>query len=67
MGMRRAFAAVADDKEHIVVVNSFSKTYDMTGWRLGWVQASERAIRIMSSTGIARTLSGHPWRAVRCL
>ena len=45
----RSFAEVADDKEHIVVVNSFSKTYNMTGWRLGWVQASERLIKLMTS------------------
>lgn len=45
----RSFAEVAEDKEHIVVVNSFSKTYNMTGWRLGWVQASERLINLMTS------------------
>jgi aspartate/methionine/tyrosine aminotransferase len=45
----RSFANVADDKDRIVVVNSFSKTYNMTGWRLGWVQASERTIKLMSS------------------
>ena len=40
-----SFARIADDKERIVVVNSFSKTYNMTGWRLGWVQSSESVIR----------------------
>jgi aspartate/methionine/tyrosine aminotransferase len=44
-----SFARVADDKEHIVVVNSFSKTYNMTGWRLGWAQASARMVKTMSS------------------
>jgi aspartate/methionine/tyrosine aminotransferase len=44
-----SFARVADDKEHIVVVNSFSKTYNMTGWRLGWAQASAPMVRAMSS------------------
>ena len=44
-----SFARVADDKDHIVVVNSFSKTYNMTGWRLGWVQASARMVKTMSS------------------
>jgi aspartate/methionine/tyrosine aminotransferase len=29
------------------VVNSFSKTYNMTGWRLGWAQASESIIRTL--------------------
>jgi aspartate/methionine/tyrosine aminotransferase len=34
-------------REHLIVVNSFSKTYNMTGWRLGWAQASARTIRLM--------------------
>ena len=29
------------------MVNSFSKTYNMTGWRLGWAQSSERIIKTM--------------------
>jgi aspartate/methionine/tyrosine aminotransferase len=31
----------------VIVVNSFSKTYNMTGWRLGWAQGGERTIRLM--------------------
>jgi aspartate/methionine/tyrosine aminotransferase len=42
-----SFARVLADKERLIVVNSFSKTYNMTGWRLGWVQSSERVIRQM--------------------
>ena len=42
-----SFASIADDKDRLVVVNSFSKTYNMTGWRLGWAQGSERMIRAM--------------------
>lgn len=30
------------DTDNVVVVNAASKTYSMTGWRLGWVVASER-------------------------
>ena len=30
-----------DRREHIILVNSFSKTYAMTGWRLGYLIASE--------------------------
>jgi aspartate aminotransferase len=33
--------------DRLLVVNSFSKTYNMTGWRLGWAQGSERMIRLM--------------------
>lgn len=42
-----SFARVMPDKDRVVVVNSFSKNYNMTGWRLGWAQASERTIRVM--------------------
>jgi aspartate aminotransferase len=42
-----SFACVAADKDRVIVVNSFSKTYNMTGWRLGWAQSSERVIRTM--------------------
>lgn len=42
-----SFARVAPDKDRVIVVNSFSKSYNMTGWRLGWAQAGERTIRMM--------------------
>jgi aspartate aminotransferase len=42
-----SFAWVAADRDRVVVVNSFSKTYNMTGWRLGWAQGSEPFIRLM--------------------
>jgi len=42
-----SFARVADDRDRVIVVNSFSKTYNMTGWRLGWAQSGERTIRLM--------------------
>jgi aspartate/methionine/tyrosine aminotransferase len=51
MPIAPSFARVAEDKEHLIVVNSFSKTYCMTGWRLGWAQASETMIRAMT-TGV---------------
>ena len=42
-----SFARVMPDKSRVIVVNSFSKSYNMTGWRLGWAQASEPIIRVM--------------------
>ena len=42
-----SFARVGGDRDRLIVVNSFSKTYNMTGWRLGWAQANERVIRTM--------------------
>jgi aspartate aminotransferase len=35
------------ESDNVVVVSACSKTYSMTGWRLGWVTASERRIERM--------------------
>src|SRR5262245_24370443 len=43
-----SFARIAGDREHLIIINSFSKTYNMTGWRLGWAQASTGLIRAMT-------------------
>jgi aspartate/methionine/tyrosine aminotransferase len=45
--LAHSFARVVSDKDRLIVVNSFSKTYNMTGWRLGWAQASEKVIQLM--------------------
>jgi aspartate aminotransferase len=42
-----SFALAGADRDRLIVVNSFSKTYNMTGWRLGWAQASERTAKVM--------------------
>ncbi len=42
------FAAVATDRDHVVVINSFSKTYNMTGWRLGYALANEQLVELMA-------------------
>ena len=44
-----SFARIAGNHDRLIIVNSFSKTYNMTGWRLGWAQASESVIRRMYS------------------
>jgi aspartate aminotransferase len=40
-GMRSApsFLTLADDQDRLIVVNSFSKAWSMTGWRVGWMVA----------------------------
>lgn len=35
------------DSDNVIVVNACSKTYSMTGWRLGWVMGSNRRIERM--------------------
>lgn len=32
-----SFLALAEEDDRLIVVNSFSKTWSMTGWRLGWM------------------------------
>jgi aspartate/methionine/tyrosine aminotransferase len=40
-----SLARIVENKDRLIVVNSFSKTYNMTGWRLGWAQTSEAIVR----------------------
>ncbi len=40
----RSFLSHLDDDGHVVVINSFSKTWAMTGWRLGWITAPRRVV-----------------------
>jgi aspartate aminotransferase len=43
-----AIAAAQDGlQDRVIIANSFSKTYNMTGWRLGWAQSTERTIKTM--------------------
>ena len=38
-GRAPAFLDIADDEDRLVTVNTFSKAWQMTGWRLGWIDA----------------------------
>ncbi|NCC22093.1 MAG: aminotransferase class I/II-fold pyridoxal phosphate-dependent enzyme [Alphaproteobacteria bacterium] len=44
-GIRRApsFLDVADPDDRLIVINSFSKNWAMTGWRMGWMVVPEEA------------------------
>ena len=42
-----SFARIEANRDRLIVVNSFSKTYNMTGWRLGWAQTGARTIKAM--------------------
>lgn len=42
-----SFARIEPNRDRLIIVNSFSKTYNMTGWRLGWAQSSETIIKAM--------------------
>lgn len=41
-GVAPSFLDLADRDERVIAVNSFSKAWLMTGWRLGWLVAPER-------------------------
>jgi aspartate aminotransferase len=44
----RSIASVSDwMRAHAIVVNGVSKTYAMTGWRIGWAAGPEKVIRAM--------------------
>src|SRR4249919_1068024 len=46
-GLDYAFTAetAASISEHVVVINSFSKYFCMTGWRIGWMVVPENLVR----------------------
>ena len=45
-----ASTALASDDD-AVVINSFSKYYCMTGWRIGWIVVPERLVRPIETAG----------------
>jgi aspartate/methionine/tyrosine aminotransferase len=46
-----SFARLVRDFEHLIVINSFSKTYNMTGWRLGYALTNEKLVTLMTKLG----------------
>ena len=51
-----SFLDICDDEEQLLLANTFSKNWAMTGWRVGWLQAPralgpaiERIIQVTSS------------------
>lgn len=45
-----SFAALGNEvKERTVLVNGVSKSYAMTGWRIGYILANEKAAKVMGS------------------
>ncbi len=41
-----SFLDITDKNDLLIVVNSFSKSWAMTGWRLGWVTIPENMLKI---------------------
>ena len=59
---RRApsFMDIVDENERIIFVNSFSKNWAMTGWRIGWIKAHPALAQVFenliqfSTSGVAQ-------------
>ncbi len=47
-GQRFSAGSVSEAKEHLVVIGSLSKTYAMTGWRLGYALAPKEVVAGMA-------------------
>ena len=66
-----SFAALGEDvKEHTVLINGVSKSYAMTGWRIGYAATNERLAKVMGnylshSTGAPSSIA--QWAAVDAL
>ncbi len=63
-GSQRGMASYVDAPERVLTVNACSKTYAMTGWRLGWLAGNEdvigAAVKLHQSTSsCASSLSQH--------
>ena len=44
----RSISAIPEMRDRTIVIDTFSKTYMMTGWRVGWVVAPEPIIEMLS-------------------
>lgn len=62
-GSYTSIASLDDDiKEHTILINGMSKSYAMTGWRIGFAAANKKIIKVMAnylshSTGSPCTIS----------
>src|SRR6056297_17988 len=51
----RGAASYVDSPENVLTVDSCSKTYAMTGWRLGWLAGPEQVVDAVTSVGESTT------------
>ncbi len=71
-GKKAVSVSTLDDeiRQHTILINGVSKTYAMTGWRVGYTMAEESLIKVMGnfvshSTGAPATFA--QWGAVEAL
>ncbi|UPV99858.1 pyridoxal phosphate-dependent aminotransferase [Halorussus gelatinilyticus] len=51
----RGVASYVDTPENVITVDSCSKTYAMTGWRLGWLAGPQSVVDAVTSIGESTT------------
>ncbi len=44
-----SFLHIADTQDRVISINSFSKAWSMTGWRLGWISAPAKLETVLAS------------------
>ena len=54
-----SMAQIPEMRDHVIIVNSLSKTYSMTGWRIGYAVCKEREL-IQSMSMIQQTVASVP-------
>ncbi len=65
-----SIASIPDMKERCIVINGFSKTYSMTGWRLGYALGPEPIIKQMTKLhqyAIMSAPTNSQWAAIEAL
>jgi len=71
-GQRHApsFLTLAEPDDPVVIINSFSKSWSMTGWRLGWIVAPHEltvAIEKMTEFNISHPTTFVQWGGIAAL
>lgn len=65
-----SYYTLAQPEDPVVIVNSFSKSWSMTGWRLGWIVAPPRlctAVEKMTEFNISHPTTFVQWGGVSAL
>jgi aspartate aminotransferase len=65
-----SYYTLAGPEDPVVIVNSFSKSWSMTGWRLGWIVAPPRlcaAVEKMTEFNISHPTTFVQWGGVSAL
>lgn len=62
-----SFLEIANPDDPVFVVNSFSKTWAMTGWRVGWMVMPRSAVSALDRLIEFNTSGGQPFLQAACV